>query len=761
MEQRLKSLGFIPFTDFLCFLGISVPPNTPLPSHILCKNLPKITDINNRYNFSDLIKRSITLCILKSIPNTITSGYKYINDKLIAVSPNNLVNEISKYSQLKEILGDDLFMYILVHCTLIQKMEGALPNYLLISGNLNSEKKGECINRYNLFYKCNIEINIDPTDILKFIGNLDQINETVLRKCRDKYDKTDVTRIFGKYVKKNENTFMDPKSLVDFLFCVSKKIFGNVFSRYNFRILKQKLTLLVFRNKYETINEEELSRYFRINEFRFFTKSKITRYEYIIRLKISKMYLLYIFNNFYIPLINKLIYSTESCYSKSKVFYYPRHIWYNYAERCIKKHLSDEKRFTESAKTAYSNNIRVIPKHNEGRIVTNLNIRGGLNISNFNLQGEYRILKYEKRKKLNNSVLGYEDMLNKLYPMINRSNLYILKMDVKKCFDNIKHKYLERMIDKFYSNDNYIVKIFNEYVTKKEVPQILKRRLVNVHTEYKKYSEYFTKYQGKLISDDSYINEYKKDHMVSKIREVLLNNKIVHKNKVYKQIEGIPQGSILSTLVCSMYYSQMDEKYFNKVIKEGIVIRYVDDFLVLSTNKKEIKDFIKMSDRLEKQGVSFNKEKMERNFVIENGDLILKDSEVNYCGLKIKTINASSYIKNNLSDKFIKFSISLPPRKMGSGIFNKMINFINTRSTLLINNMNTKVYENIYDILVLFTWRLQILFKRAQFINMKFYKQIVNYGINKMYSICRTRNIKISKKLIKDMYKTIEERYIL
>lgn len=81
----------------------------------------------------------------------------------------------------------------------------------------------------------------------------------------------------------------------------------------------------------------------------------------------------------------------------------------------------------------------------------------------------------------------------------------------------------------------------------------------------------------------------------------------------------------------------------------------------------------------------------------------------------------------------------------------------NSGLILLINIQNPKVYENIFDILLLFSWKLKILFKRAIFVNKKFRDRLVELGLNELFMLCKKRNIKISKEKIFEFYDTIRK----
>jgi telomerase reverse transcriptase len=81
-------------------------------------------------------------------------------------------------------------------------------------------------------------------------------------------------------------------------------------------------------------------------------------------------------------------------------------------------------------------------------------------------------------------------------------------------------------------------------------------------------------------------------------------------NNFYRQIVGIPQGSILSTLLCwyvlkrimrrllicsinSIFYSHMENTHFDDLcLEENLLLRLVDDFLFITNDLNKAKSFI-------------------------------------------------------------------------------------------------------------------------------------------------------------------------
>jgi telomerase reverse transcriptase len=56
---------------------------------------------------------------------------------------------------------------------------------------------------------------------------------------------------------------------------------------------------------------------------------------------------------------------------------------------------------------------------------------------------------------------------------------------------------------------------------------------------------------------------------------------------------GIPQGSVLSTVLCNIFYADLERKklpFLND--PDGLLLRLIDDFLFISMNKNHAMQFL-------------------------------------------------------------------------------------------------------------------------------------------------------------------------
>jgi telomerase reverse transcriptase len=61
----------------------------------------------------------------------------------------------------------------------------------------------------------------------------------------------------------------------------------------------------------------------------------------------------------------------------------------------------------------------------------------------------------------------------------------------------------------------------------------------------------------------------------------------------YKQKVGIPQGSVISTILCNIFFADLEKKKLPFLVDDdGLLLRLIDDFLYISMNKDHAKEFL-------------------------------------------------------------------------------------------------------------------------------------------------------------------------
>ncbi|RFU33620.1 hypothetical protein B7463_g2724, partial [Scytalidium lignicola] len=132
-----------------------------------------------------------------------------------------------------------------------------------------------------------------------------------------------------------------------------------------------------------------------------------------------------------------------------------------------------------------------------------------------------------------------------------------------------------------------------------------------------------------------------KDELLQLLEEHVTCNMVKIGNKFYRQKEGIPQGSVLSSFLCNYFYADLEANHLSFLQNENcLLLRLIDDFLLITTDRSHAKDFLqKMHQGFAEYGVSVNPNKTLTNFevAIDNNKVprVVDRHNFPYCGIFI------------------------------------------------------------------------------------------------------------------------------
>jgi len=113
--------------------------------------------------------------------------------------------------------------------------------------------------------------------------------------------------------------------------------------------------------------------------------------------------------------------------------------------------------------------------------------------------------------------------------------------------------------------------------------------------------------------------------------------------KYYRQKEGIPQGSVLSSMLCSWFYADLERRRLGFLLEseDCLLMRLIDDFLLITTDRGKAERFVEvMTAGVPEYGVTVNPKKSLVNFdMVVGGEPVPRPEGVRdrfpYCGLWI------------------------------------------------------------------------------------------------------------------------------
>lgn len=84
--------------------------------------------------------------------------------------------------------------------------------------------------------------------------------------------------------------------------------------------------------------------------------------------------------------------------------------------------------------------------------------------------------------------------------------------------------------------------------------------------------------------------------MLQLLRDHICKNTVRINGQSYTQSKGIPQGSILSPILCSLFYGDFDREHLSDFMSdpESLLVRFIDDMLFVSTSYSTATQFLEL-----------------------------------------------------------------------------------------------------------------------------------------------------------------------
>lgn len=258
--------------------------------------------------------------------------------------------------------------------------------------------------------------------------------------------------------------------------------------------------------------------------------------------------------------------------------------------------------------------------------------------------------------------------------------LYFASVDIKQCYDSIEQKHLLDLLPKILDEEEYLIQNSAVIHPFESMARVLRKSVKRIgapeaYCSFRDAAEQLSQvYNRSVFMENGGSSLVRRDNIMELLREHLLQHVVVirgrHGNRFLLQSTGIPQGSILSTLLCNYYYGNVEKSLLGDVLEKKkdadvtclsvdddshatLLVRIVDDFLLITTKKDLSEEFLTvMNDGSDDLGVHINKEKTLVNYSMQlkNDDDVeemlpcpVADSEANgrarfpWCGMLFDT----------------------------------------------------------------------------------------------------------------------------
>ncbi|KAJ1928213.1 hypothetical protein IWQ60_002241 [Tieghemiomyces parasiticus] len=366
-----------------------------------------------------------------------------------------------------------------------------------------------------------------------------------------------------------------------------------------------------------------------------------------------------------IPLVQGFFYVTESAETRLHLLYYRHDTWRRLTHPTLRATLDHMYRTvptnqlvaTFARRKLGCASLRLMPKRNGLRLITNYSARnvrlvaplgaGSTDIRsvisersiNFDLREVFRVLLYERERRpemFASSVFGMSEVYTRLLAYKRRFGLplnelvssdtpgffYMVKTDVHRAFDHIPQTRLLELLDDLLGDDEYLVRTYRRIGDTARGPRA---RYLQVGSDGDTFLPFpvfaaaqARRTQNSAVYVDDVVHGYHlRDDLLGLIREHISDNLIrVGDRRFYRQVVGIPQGSVVSSFLCNLFLSALETRHLAEFhTAPALLLRLTDDFLLITPDRAQAQRFYhRVCAQFPDFGCQFNPHKTLTNF---------------------------------------------------------------------------------------------------------------------------------------------------
>ncbi|XP_004698159.1 telomerase reverse transcriptase [Echinops telfairi] len=564
------------------------------------------------------------------------------------------------------------------------------------------------------------------------------------------------------------------------------------------RTVKMYLSL----GKHAKLSRQELMQRMKVQDCQWLRASPgqrtVPASEHRLREEILTKFLLWLVDTYVAGLLRAFFYVTETMFQKNRLFFFRKSVWSQLQDIGIRQHFSrvqlrelseaEVRRHQETKPSLLISKLRFVPKRQGLRPIVNMDYVLGARTFRrekkarpvtSQMKNLFSVLNYERALRpwlLGASVLGMDDIYRAWRAFVQHvrarlpaSPLHFVKVDVTGAYDAIPHDKLVEVVANVIKPQEKVYCIRRYAVVQKTAQGYIRKsfkRHVSTLADLLPYMAQFLEHlqqEGSLkdsvvIEQSCSFNETASS-LFSFFRHLVHNNVIQIRNKYYVQCQGIPQGSILSTLLCSLCYGDMENTVLPGIQQDGLLLRLVDDFLLVTPHLPQAQAFLRtLVEGVPEYGCMINPWKTVVNFPMGNGPGAAGIVQLPahclfpWCGLLLDTrtlevfCDYSSYAQTSIKTSLV-FNHGF---KAGRNMRRKLFAVLRLKChslflDLQVNSLQT-VYINVYKIFLLQAYRfhacvLQLPFRQGVGKNPAFFLGIISDTATRCYSILRTKNM--------------------
>uniref|UniRef100_A0A8C2M0A0 Telomerase reverse transcriptase n=1 Tax=Cricetulus griseus TaxID=10029 RepID=A0A8C2M0A0_CRIGR len=575
-------------------------------------------------------------------------------------------------------------------------------------------------------------------------------------------------------------------------------------SRHNQRRFFKNVKQFISLGKYGKLSLQELMWRMKVEDCPWLRSSPgnncVPAEEHRTRERILAMFLFWLMDTYVVELLRSFFYVTETTFQKNRLFFYRKRVWKRLQNIGIRQHLErvqlqelsqEEVRQHQEAWPAMPIcRLRFIPKPSGLRPIVNMSYSMGARAFNKGKQAQhftqclktlFSVLNYERTKHTNllgASVLGLNDVYRtwRAFVLHVRTlnpapRMYFVKADVTGAYDAIPQEKLVEVVANMirHPENTYCIRQY-AVIQRDREGQIHRsfRRQVSTLSDLQPHMGQFVRHlqdsdtsalRNSVVIEQSLSLSEASSSLFDFFLHFVHNSVVKIGGRCYVQCQGIPQGSSLSTLLCSLCFGDMENKLFAEVQKDGLLLRFVDDFLLVTPHLVQAEAFLRaLVHGIPEYGCMINLQKTVVNFPVDPGALdgtaphqLPAHCLFPWCGLLLDTQTLEVFCDyTGYARTSIKASLTFQRIfKAGKNMRHKLLAVLRLKChslflDLQMNSLQT-VCINVYKIFLLQAYRfhacvLQLPFDQHVRKNPAFFLSIISNIASCCYSILKVKN---------------------
>lgn len=422
-------------------------------------------------------------------------------------------------------------------------------------------------------------------------------------------------------------------------------------TKQNKSIIIDKIVSFIKSGRYARITMDKVLEGIKVSEINWLGKTKeiSSKQDYQSRISIFSVFMKWLFEIFVGKLIAKFFYVCETTQfsesATSGLFYYTHRTWNGISREWLQAYINsnltdvtDKESNADIEKFERFNfgELRLIPKKNDFRVLC-VPIKKPCPPANgtFLTQQDFELQRKQYQSHHFNNVMPLLQLISdknrkllelkekahaRCYSMIDISaqiskfkhrllsknnnklpQLFMIKFDMKHCYDQLNQGKIMQCFQRLFDADDddsaYYIRRIEEYHDFQQLSKKL-RALIKDHTCIEELnildSSNSVSYTNNkhILVDKNITRRLTKSQILDIIRGQVLHSTMKIGDKLYQRKQGVFQGFPLLATFCDMVYNSLVDDLFDFLLQspiDSLLLRLVDDFLFISTDKAQCK----------------------------------------------------------------------------------------------------------------------------------------------------------------------------